>query len=72
MHTVPFGPTGRQVPNIIAGMMRIAGSTDDHIRQLYTTAREAGIDFFDHADLYGFNHLRFTPNRGGFLMPLLG
>lgn len=56
MHTVPFGPTGRQVPNIIAGMMRIAGSTDDHIRQLYTTAREAGIDFFDHADLYGFNH----------------
>ena len=35
MHTVPFGPTGRQVPNIIAGMMRIAGSTDDHIRQLY-------------------------------------
>ncbi|MFG3151482.1 aldo/keto reductase family oxidoreductase [Streptomyces sp. NPDC048219] len=56
MKTVPFGPTDIQVPNIVAGMMRIAGSTDDEIRHLYTTAREAGIDFFDHADLYGFNH----------------
>ncbi|WP_442737985.1 aldo/keto reductase [Streptomyces pseudogriseolus] len=56
MKTVPFGPTGTQTPNIVAGMMRIAGSTDDEIRHLYGTAREAGIDFFDHADLYGFNH----------------
>jgi predicted oxidoreductase len=56
MKTVPFGPTGIHVPNIVAGMMRIAGSTDDEIRRLYTTAREAGIDFFDHADLYGFKH----------------
>ncbi|MEU6354584.1 aldo/keto reductase [Streptomyces sp. NPDC047072] len=56
MRTVSLGSTGRQVPNIIAGMMRIAGKTDDDIRALYTAAREAGIDFFDHADLYGFNH----------------
>ncbi|MEU6443131.1 aldo/keto reductase [Streptomyces sp. NPDC047046] len=56
MKTVPFGPTDIQVPNVVAGMMRIAGSTDDEIQRLYTTAREAGIDFFDHADLYGFNH----------------
>ncbi|MFT9474843.1 aldo/keto reductase [Streptomyces sp. Mo3] len=56
MKTVPFGPTDIQVPNIVSGMMRIAGSTDDEIRHLYTTARETGIDFFDHADLYGFKH----------------
>ncbi|MDS2171475.1 aldo/keto reductase [Nesterenkonia sp. CL21] len=56
MKTVPFGHTDTQVPSIIAGMMRIAGSSDEQIRELYRTAREAGIDFFDHADLYGFNH----------------
>lgn len=56
MKTIPFGTTGTEVPNVIAGMMRIAGDTDAQIRELYQTAREAGIDFFDHADLYGFNH----------------
>ncbi len=56
MKTVPFGTSGTPVPNVISGMMRIADKTDAQIRDLYTTAREAGIDFFDHADLYGFNH----------------
>lgn len=56
MKTVPFGATDRKVPNVVAGMMRIAADTDGRIRDLYTAAREAGIDFFDHADLYGFNH----------------
>lgn len=56
MKTVPFGTTGQKAPNVIAGMMRIAGDTDEQIRDLYTAAREAGIEFFDHADLYGFNH----------------
>lgn len=56
MKTVPFGTTGNRAPNVIGGMMRIAGHSDEQIRELYATAREAGIDFFDHADLYGFNH----------------
>lgn len=56
MKTVPLGTTNAQVPNIVAGMMRIAASTDEQIRALYNTAREEGIIFFDHADLYGFNH----------------
>ncbi|WP_017579914.1 aldo/keto reductase [Nocardiopsis valliformis] len=56
MRTVPFGTTGTEAPNVVAGMMRISGSTDERIRELYTASREAGIDFFDHADLYGFNH----------------
>lgn len=56
MRTVPLGTTGAAAPNVISGMMRIADKTDEQIRELYTTAREAGIDFFDHADLYGFRH----------------
>ena len=58
MKTVPFGRTHTQVPNIVAGMMRIAGTSDDEVRHVYTTARDAGINFFDHADLYGS-----TPRR---------
>jgi predicted oxidoreductase len=53
MRTVPLGPSGLAAPNVVAGMMRIADKTDDEIRTLVTTAREAGIDFFDHADIYG-------------------
>jgi predicted oxidoreductase len=33
--------------------MRIAQKTDDEVRELVRTARDAGIDFFDHADVYG-------------------
>ena len=55
MRTVELGSTDRQAPNIIAGMMRIGTKTDDEIRALYSAAREAEIDCFDHADLYGFN-----------------
>lgn len=51
MKTVPFGAA--TAPAVIAGMMRIADKDDAHIRTLYATARSAGIDFFDHADIYG-------------------
>lgn len=50
MRTVPFGPTDAGVPNVIADMMRIADRADADIRQLYTAARQTGIDFFDHVD----------------------
>ncbi|WP_322411023.1 aldo/keto reductase [Microbacterium invictum] len=40
-------------PNVVLGMMRIADKTDDEIRALVAAARDAGIDFFDHADVYG-------------------
>lgn len=56
MKIVPFGTTELKVPNVVAGMMRIAGDSNEQIRSLYTASRDAGIDFFDHADLYGFNH----------------
>ncbi|MFJ4255028.1 aldo/keto reductase family oxidoreductase [Microbacterium sp. NPDC090003] len=51
MKTVPFGTT--TAPAVVAGMMRIDDKDDAHIRSLYDTARAAGIDFFDHADIYG-------------------
>ncbi len=52
MRNVPLGSTGLTVPNVVAGMMRIDDKTDDEVRALYGAAREAGIDFFDHADIY--------------------
>ncbi|MFJ6532148.1 aldo/keto reductase family oxidoreductase [Microbacterium sp. NPDC091662] len=51
MKTVSFGSA--TAPAVIAGMMRIDDKDDAHIRTLYDTARAAGIDFFDHADIYG-------------------
>jgi predicted oxidoreductase len=42
-----------EAPNVVLGMMRIADKTDDEIRALVAAARDAGIDFFDHADVYG-------------------
>lgn len=51
MKTVPFGT--RTAPAVISGMMRIPDKTDAEVRELYDTARAVGIDFFDHADIYG-------------------
>ena len=53
MKTFPLGASGPQSPNIVAGMMRIDDKTDADVRELYDTARGAGIDFFDHANIYG-------------------
>ncbi|MFJ4037403.1 aldo/keto reductase family oxidoreductase [Microbacterium sp. NPDC090007] len=52
MRTIPLGPSGISVPNVVAGMMRIDGKSDDEVQALYTASRDAGIDFFDHADIY--------------------
>ncbi|WP_262002505.1 aldo/keto reductase family oxidoreductase [Microbacterium sp. Mcb102] len=51
MKPVPFGSS--TAPAVVAGMMRINDKDEAHIRALYATARESGIDFFDHADIYG-------------------
>lgn len=39
--------------NLILGLMRITDLDDEAIRTLVATARDEGIDFFDHADVYG-------------------
>lgn len=40
-------------PNVVLGLMRIADKTDEEIRELTRTALDAGIDFVDHANVYG-------------------
>ncbi|MFC4224452.1 aldo/keto reductase [Lysinibacter cavernae] len=45
--------TDISAPNVVLGLMRIAEKTDDEVRELIHTARDAGIDFVDHADIYG-------------------
>jgi predicted oxidoreductase len=39
--------------NVVLGLMRIDGKSDDDVRTLVRTARDAGIDMVDHADIYG-------------------
>ncbi|WP_313550536.1 hypothetical protein [Corynebacterium sp.] len=51
MRSVELGSSGQQVPNMIAGMMCIGDKTDAEIRELYDSAGEAGVSYFDHADL---------------------
>lgn len=53
MKKFPLGTTDMQVSAVVAGMMRIQDKSDNEVRALYQAAREAGIDFFDHADIYG-------------------
>ena len=53
MRTVPLGHDGPQVPNVVLGLMQIVDKSDEEIRTLVSTARDSGIDFFDHADIYG-------------------
>lgn len=53
MKTFTLPGTKIVAPNVVLGLMRIAEKTDDEIRELVRTARDAGIDFLDHADVYG-------------------
>jgi predicted oxidoreductase len=53
MKTFTLPGTEITAPNVVLGLMRIAEKTDDEIRELVRTARDAGIDFVDHADIYG-------------------
>ncbi|MEU1973154.1 aldo/keto reductase [Microbacterium sp. NPDC019599] len=53
MKTIELSGFDRPAPNVVLGLMRIADLDDEAIRTLVSTARDAGIDFFDHADIYG-------------------
>lgn len=56
MKTLALAP-GITAPNVTLGLMRIQDKSDAEVRTLIATARDAGIDFFDHADIYGdVNH----------------
>jgi len=53
MKTVSLGTSGLTAPNVVLGLMRIRDMDDDSVRNLVRTARDSGIDFLDHADVYG-------------------
>ncbi|NUP63831.1 MAG: aldo/keto reductase [Nonomuraea sp.] len=53
MKTFTLPGTDMVVPNVVLGLMRIQDKTDDEVRTLVSTARECGITFLDHADVYG-------------------
>ncbi|WP_037577062.1 aldo/keto reductase [Phaeacidiphilus oryzae] len=53
MKTLSFPNTELRASNVVLGLMRIAELDDEQIRTLYGSARDAGINAFDHADIYG-------------------
>jgi predicted oxidoreductase len=53
MKTMTLPNSTHDSSNIILGLMRISPLTDDQIRDLWGSARDLGINFFDHADVYG-------------------
>ncbi|MGW5764824.1 aldo/keto reductase [Streptomyces tendae] len=53
MKTFTLPGTDMTVPNVVLGLMRIQEMSDDAVRTLVHTARDAGITFLDHADVYG-------------------
>ena len=56
MKTFTLPGTTIDASNVILGLMRIKDLDDEQIRTLVSTARDAGINFFDHADVYGGDH----------------
>jgi predicted oxidoreductase len=53
MKTLTLPNTKTDASNIILGLMRISSLGDDDIRDLVSAARDEGVNFFDHADVYG-------------------
>jgi len=53
MKTFTLPGTDIVAPNVILGLMRIQQKSDDEVRELVRTARDAGIAFVDHAAVYG-------------------
>lgn len=62
MHAMPFRLTVIVVTNTVAWKMRTGEKPGDEIRVLYTVARNACIEIFDHAELYS-NEKRFCETR---------
>ncbi|HWD63284.1 MAG TPA: aldo/keto reductase [Humibacter sp.] len=56
MKTFTLPNTTIDASNVILGLMRILELSDEQIRTLVSTARDASINFFDHADVYGGDH----------------
>jgi predicted oxidoreductase len=53
MKTLAIPGTDLRPSNVVLGLMRVPDMSDEDIRTLYGAARDAGINVFDHADIYG-------------------
>jgi Predicted oxidoreductase len=53
MKTFTLPGTDIVAPNVVLGLMRIAEKTNEEIRELVNAGKDAGIDFIDHANIYG-------------------
>lgn len=53
MKTIPLSKTSKQVPAVAAGCMRINSLGAEALDRYINTCMELGINFFDHADIYG-------------------
>ncbi|MDD7792842.1 aldo/keto reductase [Clostridium sp. 'White wine YQ'] len=53
MKQINLGNSGLMASEIVLGCMRIDKFSVDEVKDLINTAVECGIDFFDHADIYG-------------------
>ena len=53
MRRIPFGSSDKQVSAVALGCMRLGGLSVPEAARYLNQALELGIDFFDHADIYG-------------------
>jgi predicted oxidoreductase len=54
--TLELPQTDLTASDVIVGLMRINDMSDEDIRSLYTASRDAGVNMFDHAAVYGGWH----------------
>ena len=53
MKAIELSTTGKKIPAVALGCMRIDGLDDGKLCHYIDTCMEMGINFFDHADIYG-------------------
>ncbi len=53
MKKIKIGTSGLEVSEVSLGCMRIAGMEPAALDELLRTSLDLGIDFYDHADIYG-------------------
>ena len=53
MKYIEVGKSGIKASNVVMGCMRLKGKTVAEAEPVVQAALESGINFFDHADVYG-------------------
>lgn len=65
MKTIRIANTDLCVPQIALGCMRLGDRGPDGAKAFVETALELGLNFFDHADIYGRRRVRKPVCTGG-------